>query len=87
MNRAGLIFSLFLATILVVPTGVQAQETDDRPAEATESSAVDQQTSVDRETFNYPAGTTSAVLNHRYADDRPRPIQFDYVERSSGRAR
>jgi len=57
MNRAGLTASLVLATILVFPTGVQAQETDDRPTEATESSAVDQQTSVDRETFNYPAGT------------------------------
>lgn len=56
MNRTGLSLSLCLATMLVAPSGIRAQETEDRPA-ATGSSAVDQQISVERETFDYPAGT------------------------------
>lgn len=57
MNRVGLAAGLFLVTILIVPTGGRAQETEDPPVRSTEASAVDRQISVDRETFDYPAGT------------------------------
>jgi len=57
MKRAGLTVSLLLAAALVIPTGIRAQETENRPAQETDSSTVDLQTSVDRETFDYPAGT------------------------------
>lgn len=43
---------LLLTVVLISPSGGFAQEADERSAEA---SAVDQQTSVDRETFVYPA--------------------------------
>jgi hypothetical protein len=57
MNRARLVVSPLLAALLVAPNAGRAQETEDPPVQATEVSAVDQQISVDRETFNYPAGT------------------------------
>ena len=57
MNRVRLAASLFLVTILIVPTGGRAQETEDPPVRSTEASTVDRQISVDRETFDYPAGT------------------------------
>lgn len=57
MNRARLAVSPLLAALLVVPNAGRAQETEDPSVQATEASAVDQQISVDRETFNYPAGT------------------------------
>lgn len=43
---------LLLTVVLISPSGGFAQEAGERSAEA---SAVDQQTSVDRETFVYPA--------------------------------
>ena len=57
MNRARLVVSPLLAALLVAPNAGRAQETEDSPVQATEVSVVDQQISVDRETFNYPAGT------------------------------
>lgn len=57
MNRARLAVSPLLAALLVVPNAGRAQETEDPSVQATEASAVDQQISVDRETFIYPAGT------------------------------
>lgn len=57
MNRAALVVSLFLAAVPIVPTGIRAQETEERPVQAADSATVDQRISVNRETFNYPAGT------------------------------
>jgi len=57
MIRVGLAAGLFLVTSLIVPTGGRAQETEDPPVRSTEASTVDRQISVDRETFDYPAGT------------------------------
>lgn len=57
MNRARLVVSPLLAALLIVPNAGRAQETEDSSVQATEVSAVDQQISVDRETFDYPAGT------------------------------
>jgi hypothetical protein len=57
MNRARLVVSPLLAALLVAPNAGRAQETEDPPVQVTDVSAVDQQISVDRETFNYPAGT------------------------------
>ena len=57
MNRARLVVSPLLAALLVAPNAGHSQETEDPPVQATDVSAVDQQISVDRETFNYPAGT------------------------------
>lgn len=57
MNRARLVVSPLLAALLVAPNAGRAQETEDSPVQATEVSVVDQQISVDRETFTYPAGT------------------------------
>ena len=55
MRRNRFDVCLFLAMALSVPAGIGAQETDEQPAQATESSEVDQQTSVSREKFHYPA--------------------------------
>ena len=57
MNRARLVVSPLLAALLVAPNAGRAQETEDPPVQATDVSAIDQQISVDRETFDYPAGT------------------------------
>jgi hypothetical protein len=57
MIRVGLAAGLFLVTSLIVPTGGRAQEKGDPPVRSTEASTVDRQISVDRETFDYPAGT------------------------------
>ena len=57
MNRARLVVSPLLAARLVAPNAGRAQETEDSPVQATEVSVFDQQISVDRETFTYPAGT------------------------------
>ena len=56
MHRAKLVVSLLLAALLIAPNEGRAQETEDPQGQATEVSAEDQQVSVDRETFNYPAG-------------------------------
>jgi hypothetical protein len=49
--------SLFLGAVLIVPTGIRAQETEDRPVQSADSATADQRISVNRETFTYPAGT------------------------------
>ncbi len=56
MKKAGITAGLFLASFLVVPACVRAQEAEEKPVQTTESSSADNQTSVDRETFYYPAG-------------------------------
>ena len=56
MKRTRIAAGLFLATFLVLPTCVSAQEAEEKPEQTTESSSADMQTSVDRETFYYPAG-------------------------------
>jgi hypothetical protein len=55
MSGARLAFTLCVAAFLVTPTGGRAQETDDRQDRLTESPAEDQEITVDREKFIYPA--------------------------------
>ena len=73
MNRVRLAASLFLVTILIVPTGGRAQETEDPLVQATEASAADRQISVDRETFDYPAGTRRDPFQALSAGDQLGP--------------
>ena len=64
MKRTRIAAGLFLATFLVLPTCVSAQEAEEKPEQTTESSSADMQTSVDRETFYYPSGGST-----------PRPVR------------
>ncbi len=55
MRKTGFVAGLLLTVILSAPSRAAAQESGERSTQPAEASSVDQQTSVDRETFEYPA--------------------------------